>query len=130
MKGIAQSGPHFPSVQAAHTRVIDVASQNNLQFHISILYEYFPLKNINSVPREETAFRRVTTPSILIGINWKPAPPDLVDGETENTAAARKIARELVDILQNREGKPEFGYPNFGLGSNLCRLIPFSLIVW
>lgn len=113
MKGIAQSGPHFPSVQAAHTRVIDVASQNNLQFHISILYEYFPLKKINSVPREETAFRRVTTPSILIGINWKPAPPDLVDGETENTAAARKIARELVDILQNREGKPEFGYPNF-----------------
>jgi len=123
MKGLGHRGPDYPCILEAHTRLIDGAAQNHLRFRSTILFEYFPLSKVNSVPRGTTAFMRTGESNVLILIAWTPAAApaacgalDLGETEKGNTDEARELAKELAGILlsgQEEEGL-QLGYTNYG----------------
>ena len=85
-----------------------------------MLFEYFPLSKINSVPNGETAFRRDPSRNVLMVTSWK---QDLeTDRETAEAIVkkARSFAQELADIIGNaglNDGLTpvqRLGYGNYG----------------
>jgi hypothetical protein len=82
-----------------------------------MIFEYFSLSKISSVPSGETAFRRDPTPSVLTVVNWKQ------DSETDKETGAamvergRTLAHELCDIIGSEGGATpiqKLGYANYG----------------
>ena len=63
-----------------------------------VLFEYFPLAKINSVPTSATASRRDLLPNVLVVLKWSGDSPDRSD-------EAKTIVGDLVDIL--KRGKPD-----------------------
>ena len=63
-----------------------------------VLFEYFPLAKINSVPTSATASRRDLLPNVLVVLKWSGDSPDRSD-------EAKTIVGNLVDIL--KRGKPD-----------------------
>ena len=103
------------------------ASQRTPLFRPTLLFEYFPLSKVNSVPRGTTAFVRNEEPNGIVLVLWPPAATpgtpealDLGEMEKENTDEARRMSRELAEILlsgQNRGAKGKeigLGYLNYG----------------
>jgi len=122
IKGIAHHGPDYPSMLAAHTRLIARVNEKNLRFRARILFEYFPLSKVTSVPRGTTAFMRTGESNVLILVGWTPAAAagtsealDLGETEKGNTDEARELAKELAEILLSgqREEDLQLGYTNY-----------------
>lgn len=63
-----------------------------------VLFEYFPLTKINSVPPSATAARRDLLPNALVVLKWSGDFPDKSD-------EANAIVEDLVGILKG--GKPD-----------------------
>jgi len=109
LKGVAQRNPHYASISKAHERAVELTKSTGL--NCNVIYEYFPLGKVCSVPAGTTSFRRDSTPGVLIGIMWKE--------NTENNAdVARSCAHELAQIITGAH--PELtdvqsqGYSNYG----------------
>lgn len=87
---------------------VDQASQGG--FMPAVIYEYFPLQKINSVPIRATAFRRETTPNVLITLSWDPS--------QDKTEEARAISKDIIDTIVERQNgltsSEKFGYTNYG----------------
>lgn len=128
-KGVAHRTPHYPSIQKAYTHLIEAYNQSRsstshgAQFRPAMLFEYFPLKKINSIPRSETAFRRDSTPTVCISFQWDTtasAGIDLGAGERENVNKARGWARGIAEILLAGQADgalsetEKFAYANYG----------------
>ena len=84
-------------------------------FTPTVLFEYFPLAKVNSVPIATTAFRRQLTPSTLTILRWDATHP-------ERTAEAKALSSGLEeaflgaqDGLNNSE---KLGYTNYGHGQH------------
>jgi len=92
LKGVTHRGPDHPSLEA-YTHLIAMIAKKHLykpQFRLRIVFEYFPLSKMNSVPRGTTAFRKNEELNILIVVVWTPGASagarealDLGDGEGE-----------------------------------------------
>lgn len=108
-KGVAHKRPHPQAIENAHNKFVDLVKTGN--FNGAILYEYFPLQKINSVPRDATAFRREFASSILVNLTWNNSVQD-------RTQEARKHSYELASVI-SRDGKDmttaeTLGYSNYG----------------
>ncbi|TFK29243.1 FAD binding domain-containing protein [Coprinopsis marcescibilis] len=107
LKGASQKQPEFSSMMQIVNKTAEIA-QNN--FTPATIYEFFPLRKINSVPVDATAFRRELTPNVLINCTW--------DGSKDRTEEARAIAKDLIDtIVAGQSGlsnSEKFGYTNYG----------------
>ncbi|KAF8060168.1 hypothetical protein FPV67DRAFT_1453295 [Lyophyllum atratum] len=107
MKGVAQKKPDYPSAAKAIEKAISLSTPD---FKASIIYEYFPLAKISSMPKDLTAFRRDPTPGVLLSCVWK----EDLKGYTER---ARGVVHELARIVTGAH--PEMteteglGYSNY-----------------
>ncbi|KAG5651068.1 hypothetical protein H0H81_010003 [Sphagnurus paluster] len=106
-KGSAHSKIHYPSIAQAYEKAISFSGPE-LQVHL--LFDYFPLQKVMSVPPSATAFRRDPTPSFLVIALWK-------ENSEENTARGREITHEIARIVAGGQvGLTEaqsFGYANY-----------------
>ncbi|KAH6915196.1 FAD binding domain-containing protein [Coprinopsis sp. MPI-PUGE-AT-0042] len=106
LKGVTQKRRDFESMKQILAK-LDVISQEG--FTPAVIYEYFPLQKINSVPVRATAFRRQLDPNILITFAW--------EGEEDRSAKARDIVNKIVDdIVGPIEDVPNpdrIGYTNY-----------------
>lgn len=116
LKGVAHRKPDYTSITKAFGRVLDVSKDG---FQANVIYEYFPLSKIRSVPNGLSAFRRDPTPSILITTMW-------ADNTTDLTDHARAIAYELAGIITGGQSDitstQTLGYSNYGK-SHLCVVV-------
>lgn len=76
-----------------------------------MIYEYFPLNKIRSVPNGVTAFRRDPTPNVLVLITW-------TENLVENNDKARIFAHELAAFISQDQpdvsASEGLGYSNYG----------------
>ena len=83
--------------------------------HGVLVFEYFPLSKVNSVPNGVAAFRRDPTPAVLVVFNWDANPEN---GHGSMVERARTAAYEISDIIgKGQEGvsfQQKLGYSNFG----------------
>ncbi|RDB18319.1 6-hydroxy-D-nicotine oxidase [Hypsizygus marmoreus] len=108
MKGQAHRTPHFAAISAAYNRVISIV-QGPTEHRANIVYEYYPLAKIMSVPPGTTAFRRDSTPTVLVVVSWK-------ENTVENNDVARGLAAELGRLITAGEKVTEsqsLGYSNY-----------------
>jgi hypothetical protein len=86
-----------------------------------IVFEYFPLKKINTVPREATAFRRDSSATIAIVTSWPGEKnEELVEGRTR-VEITRDASNRIAEILTHRKEELSLGYTNIGeLYSYIC----------
>jgi hypothetical protein len=79
-----------------------------------IAFEYFPLKKINSVPSEATAFRRDTSPAILVLTVWPGEKnSELVEGKTR-VEITREASNKIAEMLTQGKAELSLGYTNYG----------------
>ena len=88
----------------------EIAESQNLT--PAIIYEYFPLSKVNSVPVNATAFRREMTPNILFIISWK----DLHDRTEEARSVVKKLAQIILEqqVASGLTKSEAVGYTNYG----------------
>ena len=79
-----------------------------------VLYEYFPLKKINSVASDATPFPRNVAPSIVVFIAWPGDKDKEVVNGTTRVEMARKYASELIAIVSRGHTEFGLGYNNYG----------------
>ncbi|KAF5326847.1 hypothetical protein D9619_005057 [Psilocybe cf. subviscida] len=106
-KGTGNKSPDFPSLKRAHEKVIETVGSGKING--AVLFEYYPLQKVNTVPREATAFRREMVNNVVLILRW--------DQKTvDRTVEARSIGAELLDILQGGQSElttsESLGYSN------------------
>ena len=115
LKSIAQRKPHFPSISEAHNIIIDTFK--NTPFKAHLMFDYYPMHKIRSVPKGVTAFRPENVVAVIALITWKAED----DGEGKYTDRARVIAHNIAEVMNNgqqniRITKSEsIGYSNYGI---------------
>jgi hypothetical protein len=116
LKSLAQRKPHFSSISEAHTRIIDIHKTTPFKAHL--IFDYYPMHKVRSVPESATAFRREHVVAAIVLMTWKGED----DKEGKYTDWARTIANDIAEIINagQREmliTEPEsFGYANYGRG--------------
>jgi len=107
MKGLHQTRPHLDSIRQGYEKVAQFS--DNDEFSAALVFDYFPLAKINSVPNGRTAFRRASASNVLIMSIWK-------NDTAENLEQGRNVAYELSDIIsKGQSGITEnVGYGNYG----------------
>ena len=123
---MAHRNPHYSSIAKAYERAVELTKSTGL--NCIVVYEYFPLGKVCSVPAGTTAFRRDATPGVLIGVVWK-------ENSEKNAEVARNCAHELAQIVTGAQpGLTDVqsqGYSNYGvyhtgqLRRSSHRLTPF-----
>ncbi|KAF5378483.1 hypothetical protein D9615_007138 [Tricholomella constricta] len=107
MKGSAHREPNYQSIAKAYEIVEQVSSP---EFKMNIIFEYFPLGKITSVPPGTTAFRRDPTPAALVIGFWQ-------ENTEANTERARALAHELSRIVTGDQtgvtATQKMGYSNY-----------------
>jgi hypothetical protein len=82
-------------------------------FTPTVMFEYFPLAKVNSVPIATTAFRRQLTPSILTVLRWDAAYPEKAAEAKILSAGLEGAFLRAQDGLNNSD---KLGYTNYGHG--------------
>ncbi|TEB23719.1 FAD binding domain-containing protein [Coprinellus micaceus] len=80
-------------------------------FTPTVMFEYFPLAKVNSVPIATTAFRRQLTPSILTVLRWDAAYPEKAAEAKILSAGLEGAFLRAQDGLNNSD---KLGYTNYG----------------
>ena len=108
IKALSHAKPHLPSAKKVLDRLVSLADS---EIYSAVVLEYFPLKKMLSIPNGTCAFQRPKFRHGFTMISWKENTP-------ENSALARSIARDLVDIVATGQleyiGQVEQGYGNYG----------------
>jgi hypothetical protein len=105
MKGVTQTKPHHPSALQSLERA---AQLSNDEFSATLVFEYFPLTKIQSVPNDATAFPRAVAPNVLANVAWKHDTPD-------NLKQGRDAVNELTGILAKGQAElPGIDYTAYG----------------
>ena len=108
LKGLAQQKPEYSSIAKAYETALEVSKDAGII--PMVVYEYFPLGKVFSLP-DTAAFRRDSTPSVLIALFWK-------ENTEANTERARALSHQLARIVTGAH--PELtqtqkqGYSNYG----------------
>jgi len=107
-KGLAHKKPDFESISKAHEKVIEIGKYPD--FKGNVIFEYFPLAKIASVPNGTTAFRRDPTPSVMVAILWK-------TNSAENSDLARTLAYDIAAVIKGGQSEitasQSLGYSNY-----------------
>ncbi|KAF5362017.1 hypothetical protein D9756_002634 [Leucocoprinus leucothites] len=97
-------------IAKAHEKVIEIVKGG--KFIANAIYEWIPLKKINSVPANKTAYRRIPTPNCLINIGWPGG-----THSAEKVDEARPLARQIAVCVAGGESKlkdvKSQGYTNY-----------------
>jgi len=112
-KGVSHNKIDAQKVVKMYEKVVEMSRENS-GLSPTVLFEYFPLGKINSVPSGATAFRRSSDPSILIAMGWKGI-------SEENTERARALVYEFIKISQGEkvEASQRLGYTNYDLDAEV-----------
>ncbi|KAG5651066.1 hypothetical protein H0H81_010001 [Sphagnurus paluster] len=104
-KGFANNHYEYQSIVQAYEKIISVSSP---EFKVNLIFEYFPIGKVISVPLSATAFRRDPAPLAVLLILWTKD----AEGTTER---ARTIAYDLARIVSGAEltEVQNFGYSNY-----------------
>ncbi|KAJ3530515.1 hypothetical protein NMY22_g8542 [Coprinellus aureogranulatus] len=109
LRGFSHNGPDYQCTFQALQKVGEIAKGGI--FTPSVLFEYLPIAKIHSVDTSATAFRRQTSPNVLVMIKWDGSAP-------ERTYEAKGLVTELADIFTaSQEGlsaSEKLGYSNYG----------------
>jgi len=114
LRSLAQRMPHFPSISEAHGKIIDVCK--NTPFKTHLIFDYFPMHKVRSVPDGVTAFRREHAAAVIVLMTWKADE----DEEGKFTDRARVHANEIAEIVIKGQREmlmtesESLGYPNYG----------------
>jgi hypothetical protein len=114
-KSLAQRKPDFTSISEAHRIIIDTTK--NTPFKANLIFDYYPMHTVRSVPNGVTAFRREDTVAAIVIFMWK-AEDDM---EGKYTDRARAIANEIAEVMNNGQRKmlitesESQGYSNYGM---------------
>ncbi|KAG5651060.1 hypothetical protein H0H81_010042 [Sphagnurus paluster] len=106
-KGSAHPNPKYTSIAQAYEKLISLSKPG---LKVNIVFEYFPLGKVISVPQGTTAFRRDPTPTLLLMAQWE---------ETSgiDTERAREITHEITSIVAGTQTElleaERFGYGNY-----------------
>jgi hypothetical protein len=121
-KGIAQRTPNFASFSKAFEFCQSISS--NPAYHgisAKMLFDYHPTPKIDAVAPDATAFRRdgEKLSSVVLHFSWdgtKDAELHEVEGgkKVRKVDLARKLARELGEVMCNGEMAKNPGYTNYG----------------
>ncbi|KAJ3554251.1 hypothetical protein NP233_g12460 [Leucocoprinus birnbaumii] len=109
-KGVAHDGPDFEIVANAHQKIVEIMKGG--KFMASAIYEWIPLKKINSVPFNSTAYRRNPKPNCLILLGWLGSAhtAEMVDG-------ARILTHEIATCVAGeanlKDSSKTQGYANY-----------------
>jgi hypothetical protein len=107
MKGLHQTRPHLDTIREGLEKVMQIS--DNGEFSAALVFDYFPLAKINSVPNGKTAFRRTSGSNVLIISTW-------LNDTIENLNYGSNAVSELSNIIS--KGQSEFsqnvGYGNYG----------------
>lgn len=111
-KGVSQKKPDLQSIRKAFDRAIQLSERDG--FNVFMVFEYFTLSKIDSVPNGQTAYvRNPGAANVLTNVNWEQDTPD-------NFKYGMEGARELSNIiLAGQTGLTEaqnagFQYGNYG----------------
>jgi hypothetical protein len=114
LKGATHKRANYLPIANAHNRFVELVKTGN--FTGAIIYEYFPLEKINSVPKNATAFRRELVSSVLVNLNWDQKVQD-------RSEEGRKYAHELAAIIagdgSDLTNSESLGYSNYDPDSTL-----------
>lgn len=109
-KGVGHKYFHYPSIAKAYQKLQDLIKTTG-KYQGVIYYEYFPRRNINSVPMDATAFRRELVPNALVILTWDNKAGDCSE-------EARQLANELANIVVGVQSditpSEALGYSNYG----------------
>jgi hypothetical protein len=117
LKGVTHKRPSVHSMEQILGMLGDISQEG---FSPAVIYEYFPLQKINSVPVDSTAFRRQLDPNILITFAW--------EGEEDRSGQARGLVNEIVNVVvgEDTSNPARNGYTNYG-ASSLVFLLGFEI---
>lgn len=124
LRSLAQREPHIHSISEAHERIVEISKTTPFKPHL--IFDYYPMHKVRSVPDSATAFRREHVVAVIVLMTWKAED----DKEGKYTDWARVIANNVAEIINagQREmliTEPEgFGYANYG------RRVRFSVICY
>jgi hypothetical protein len=99
------------AIEAISKLAAGIDSNEEFSPGIAVLSEYLPVRKINSVPTNATAFRRERTANVVSVISWPHT-----EGE-DKTAKAREISQKVGEILtegQDLTPSAKLGYTNYG----------------
>jgi hypothetical protein len=113
-KGVAHNGPIFEPIAAGHAKVIEVFKGG--KFMANTIYEWIPLKKINSVPATSTAYRRIPSPNCLVVVAW-PGHTHSSEKVDEARPLAHQIAACVAGGESNLKDVKSLGYTNYGESS-------------
>jgi hypothetical protein len=118
LKCLAQRSPHLPSILEAQSKITDACKTT--PFKTVLVFDYYPMHKVRSVPDGVTAFRREDVIAVIVLMLWKAED----DKEDKLTDRARGIANEIVGIMNKGQQEmfitesESLGYSNYG-GFNL-----------
>ena len=123
MRGVSQSGSPSKDFSQAAVDYVTKFTETG-EFRVGLLFEYYPLAKVNSVPSDATAFPRPISGNILTMVFWD----ELSD---EKAKRAREAVHELGKIITGK-ADAEDSYGNYSAYStqsssacyfiDLCRL--------
>jgi hypothetical protein len=110
-KGVAHDGPVLEPMAKAQEKVIEIAKGG--KFIGTMVYEWIPLRKINSVPVNKSAYRRTLRPNCLIIVEWPGS-----THSAEKVDEARPLAQQIAACVAGGEPKlkevTSQGYTNYG----------------
>ena len=113
LKGSSHTTPDEDLMGQVIGKAVEIS--NGGKFRPGVLFEYFSLEKVNSVPVPATAFRRDLTSNILMQLIW--------DGKyPERTGEARVVMKDMVDMVLTAQGMlgdgAQTAYTNYGHGKS------------
>ncbi|KAJ3554252.1 hypothetical protein NP233_g12461 [Leucocoprinus birnbaumii] len=109
-KGVAHDGPVFEPIAKAHEKVVEIIKGRT--FMVNTIYEWIPLKKINSFPASEAAYRRSHSPNCLIIVGWL-GKTNLAAKVDEARPLAYQIAACVAGGELNLKDSKSQGYTNY-----------------
>ncbi|KXN87663.1 hypothetical protein AN958_08300 [Leucoagaricus sp. SymC.cos] len=118
-KGVAHNGPALEPMTKAYEKVLDIARGG--KFIANAIYEWIPLKKINSVPASATAYRRIPNPNCLVIIGW-PGSTHSAEKVDEARPLAHAIAGCVAGGEDNLRDVKSHGYTNYGRSPGISQM--------
>lgn len=104
LKGGSLRKPEYHSIMQAYEKITSVS---NPKARVHIVFEFFPLGKVLSIPQGVTAFRRDPTATFALMVRWK---------EGYEPEQEKEVANEAISIILNEQklaGSKGFGYGNY-----------------
>ncbi|KAJ3568528.1 hypothetical protein NP233_g5653 [Leucocoprinus birnbaumii] len=109
-KGVAHKGPDLQPMVNAHQKATEISQGGKT--YVQVVYEWFHLFKINSVPAGATAYRRIPDPNCSVIIGW-PGEAHSDEKVDETRTFAHRIADCIAGGESNLKDVKSQGYANY-----------------